>query len=235
MKRRKKAVYIDYDYEAAYQKMLTDLEEDNMCRMLNEGKVRSIYATKEIKAAEQMDVEIYPEFRRGQREQIPDEAKLKKQRQAQRNLNEKNSRKECERTINANFTDNDIWGTLTYTDDNMPNSMKEAQHDMTLYIGRLNYERRKKGLAKLRYVYVTECSDKGRWHHHFVCDGDMGLEAVEKSGRRGAGIRCADFRRMKTDCQEWRTTSRSRSTLKRKGKSRSQSGSIKRHGKPAKD
>ena len=45
MKRRKKAVYIDYDYEAAYQKMLTDLEEDNMCRMLNEGRVRSIYAT----------------------------------------------------------------------------------------------------------------------------------------------------------------------------------------------
>ncbi len=123
-----------------------------MCRMLNEGKVRSIYATKEIKAAEQMDVEIYPEFRRGQKEQIPDEAKLKKQRQAQRNLNEKNSRKECERTINANFADNDIWGTLTYTDDNMPNSMKEAQHDMTLYIGRLNYERRKKGLTKLRYV-----------------------------------------------------------------------------------
>ena len=77
MKRRKKAVYIDYDYEAAYQKMLTDLEEDNMCRMLSEGKVRSIYATKEIKAAEQMDVEIYPEFRRGQKEQIPDEAKLK--------------------------------------------------------------------------------------------------------------------------------------------------------------
>lgn len=27
MKRRKKAVYVDYDYEAAYQKMLTDLEE----------------------------------------------------------------------------------------------------------------------------------------------------------------------------------------------------------------
>lgn len=67
----------------------------------------------------------------------------------------------------------------------MPNSMKEAQHDMTLYIGRLNYERRKKGLAKLRYVYVTECSDKGRWHHHFVCDGDMGLEAVEEKWKKG--------------------------------------------------
>lgn len=185
MKKRKKAVYIEYDYEAAYQKMLTDMEEDNMVLMLKEGRVRSIYATKEIKAAEQMDVEIYPEFRRGEKEQIPDEGRLKKQRQAQRNLNEKNSRKECERTINANFTNNDIWGTLTYTNENMPNSMKEAQHDMRLYIGRLNYARKKMGLAKLRYVYVTECSDKGRWHHHFVCDGDMGLEAVEEKWKKG--------------------------------------------------
>lgn len=40
MKRRKKAVYIDYDYEAAYQKMLTDLEEDNMCRMASSFRVR---------------------------------------------------------------------------------------------------------------------------------------------------------------------------------------------------
>ena len=34
-------------------------------------------------------------------------------------------------------------------------------------------------------MYVTECSDKGRWHHHFVCDGDMGLEAVEKKWKKG--------------------------------------------------
>ena len=185
MGRRRKAVYIEYDYEAAYKKALTDMEEDNMERMLKEGRVRSLYATKEIRAGEQMDVEIYPEFRRSEREQIPDEAKKARQRKAQRNLNEKNSRKECERTINANFGNDDIWGTLTYTDDNMPNSMKEAQHDMTLYIGRLNYERKKMGLAKLRYVYVTECSDKGRWHHHFVCDGDMGLEAVEEKWKKG--------------------------------------------------
>jgi hypothetical protein len=185
MERRRKAVYIEYDYEAAYQKALTDMEEDNMERMLKEGRVRSLYATKEIRAGEQMDVEIYPEFRKNEREQIPDEAKKARQRKAQRNLNEKNSRKECERTINANFGNDDIWGTLTYTDDNMPNSMKEAQHDMTLYIGRLNYERKKMGLAKLRYVYVTECSDKGRWHHHFVCDGDMGLEAVEEKWKKG--------------------------------------------------
>ena len=89
MKRRKKAVYIDYDYEAAYQKMLTDLEEDNMCRMLNEGKVRSIYATKEIKAAEQMDVEIYPEFRRGQKEQGTDEPNKRKREKKQQKPKQK--------------------------------------------------------------------------------------------------------------------------------------------------
>ena len=61
MGRRRKAVYIEYDYEAAYQKALTDMEEDNMERMLKEGRVRSLYATKEIRAGEQMDVEIYPE------------------------------------------------------------------------------------------------------------------------------------------------------------------------------
>ena len=58
---------------------------------------------------------------------------------------------------------------------------------------------------------------------------------LKKSGRRGAEIRCADFRKTKTDCQEWRTTSQSRSTLTRRGKSQSQSGSIRKHGKPAKD
>ena len=40
--------------------------------MLKDGKVRSIYATKEIRAGDQMDVEIYPEFSRKERDQIPD-------------------------------------------------------------------------------------------------------------------------------------------------------------------
>ena len=183
MKRRKKAVYVDYDYEAAYQKMLTDLEEDNMCRMLNEGKVRSIYATKEIKAAEQMDIEIYPEFRRGQKEQIPDEEKLKKQRQAQRNLNEKNSRKECERTINANFTDNDIWGTLTYTDGNMPNSMKEAQHDG----------------KELHSAQAKDGSSFPDHIHHNICGGNAGIRDRRHDQHKGKDTNRTGKRSRRTD------------------------------------
>jgi hypothetical protein len=28
-------------------------------------------------------------------------------------------------------------------------------------------------------VYVTECSEKGRWHHHIVMDGDVDMDTVE--------------------------------------------------------
>lgn len=184
-RRKRKAAFIEYDYEAAYEKQLHDLEESNAERMLKEGKVRSLYATKEIRAGDQMDVEIYPEFRRQERSLIPDEGRRKKQRQAQRNLNEKNSRKQCERLINENFTDRDIWATFTYTDENMPSSMKEAQKDMTNYIKRINYRRRKLKLKNARYIYVTECSEKGRWHHHIVMDGDIDMDTVEAAWNKG--------------------------------------------------
>lgn len=183
-KRRKKAVYVQYDHEAAYQKETEKAAEQQLLDMLKEGK-RQVYATKEVRAGEQLEVEIYPEFTKKERAQIPNEAQRKKQRQAQRNLNEKNSRKQCERVINENFTDRDIWATFTYEDGQMPRSMKEAKDNMKRYIKRLNYCRKKAGLSNARYVYVTECSKAGRWHHHIVMDGDMSMDAVEKLWKAG--------------------------------------------------
>lgn len=179
-RRRKKTVYIEYDYEEAYQKQIENLEEDIIKRMMKDRKVRYVYATKEIRSGEQLEVEIYPEFTRRQQEDIPEEGRKKKGRQAQRNLNEKNSRKQCERTINANFTNEDIWATFTYSQENAPASMEVAKSDMKNYIRRLNYQRKKKGLPNARYVYVTECGDKGRWHHHIVMDGDIDMDTVER-------------------------------------------------------
>ena len=129
-KKRRKAVYVPYDYEAAYKNSLDKMEEANEERILKEGKVKSIYATKEIRSGDQLEVEIYPEFTKGQKDQIPDEGKRKRQRQAQKNLNDKNSKKMCERVIGENFTDRDIWATFTYTDDNMPASMEVATKNM---------------------------------------------------------------------------------------------------------
>lgn len=195
-KKRKKTVYEQYDYEVAYQHELEKMEELNEERMLKEGKVKSIYATKEIRSGDQLEVEIYPEFTKEQRNLIPDEAKKNRQKQAQKNLNDKNSRKMCERVINENFTDRDIWATFTYSDDNMPASMEVAQKNMQNYIRRLNYQRKKQNLKNVRYVYVTECSDKGRWHHHIVMDGDIDMDTVEGTWNLG---KRSEIRRLQKD------------------------------------
>ena len=102
----------------------------------------------------------------------------------------------CERTICENFGNRDIWATFTYTDENMPVSMAVAIQNMQNFIKRLNYRRKKMGLPNARYVYVTECGDKGRWHHHIVLDGDMDMDTVEsiwKLGKRN------ELRRLQKD------------------------------------
>ena len=103
--KRKKNTYVEYDYEAAYQKQIRDLEEDDIQRKMHAGRLKYIYATKEIRSGEQLEVEIYPEFTRKRQDEIPEEGRRKKDRQAQYNLNEKNSQKQCERVVNENFGD----------------------------------------------------------------------------------------------------------------------------------
>lgn len=185
MGRRLKTNYVQYDYEEAYQKQL-DMEDEYTAQQILKGKSKkTVYATKEIRSGEQLEVEIYPEFTKGQQSEIPTEAQRKKQKLEQWNLNEKNSRKMCERVIIENFGDRDIWATLTYTDENLPETMEEAQKNMQNYIKRLNRRRKKLGLKNARYVYVTEFGEKGRVHHHIVLDGDMSMDEVEEIWKLG--------------------------------------------------
>lgn len=185
MRKKKRQQYIDYDYEALYDKYLKDMKDSYIERLWKQGIVKSIYATKEIRVAEQLEVEIYPEFTQQEYKTAKTKTQIEQQRRAQHNLNEKNSRKMCERTIIANFNDDDIWATLNYSDEYAPQTMEQAKRDMKNYIRRLNAKRKKDGLPKLRYVYVTECGEKGRWHHHIVLDGDMGLDTVEEIWTKG--------------------------------------------------
>ena len=174
---------IPYDYEAAFP---DELARDSIDDALEADRPHrgDVYATKEIRSGNQLEVEIYPEFGRGQRHLIPPQAR-KKTRRAQKNLNEKNSRKQCERVINENFGDRDIWATFTYTKENVPASMEEARRNMQNFIRRVNRWRRKHGLPNARYVYVTERSPSGRWHHHIVIDGDMDMDTLEELWQLG--------------------------------------------------
>lgn len=181
-RRKRGMVFIPYDYEAAYNKQLEQLHEWFIEQMFKQGK-KVVYALKEIKAGEQFEVEIYPQFTN--MDDVPPEGRsIKKDNdKAQRNLNDKNARKYVERLINENFTDKDLWITLTYDDEHLPpdGDIDAAIKNMQRFIRRVNYQRKKRGLTNAKYVYVTEYNpnEEIRWHHHIVMDGQMDMDAVE--------------------------------------------------------
>ncbi len=182
-KKKRRTSYVKYSYDDTFLDPLEQAEEYRIERMLREGLVKSVYATKTIKAGDQFEVEIYPEFTRKE----ADAAKLVKTNKAQKNLNSKNARKRLERLINNNFTDGDLWITLTYSPDNLPQNIEEAQKNMQNFIGRINYRRKKEGLEKAKYIYVTEYNEKKkvRCHHHLIMDCGLGMDTVEKLWKKG--------------------------------------------------
>lgn len=189
-KRKKRGIsYIPYDYEEAYGKQLEDLHEWFVEKMCSYRK-KTVYALKEIRAGEQFEVEIYPQFQ-NMDEVPPDGRSIKKDNcRAQRNLNDKNARKYLERLVNRNFGDEDIWATLTFDDKYLPpdGDIDEAKRIMTNFINRINYRRRKLGLKKTKYVCVIEYDPyvKIRWHYHIILDGALDMDTVEKCWKHGS-------------------------------------------------
>ena len=187
--------YQPYSYQDQITGRVQDLARQELDKLLA-GQQKYIYATKRILAGSQMEVEVYPEFTR-----LPAGIKREKDRAAQRDLNDRNSRKECIRTINANFGPQDFWATLSYAAGNEPLDFEEAQKNIRNYIKRLNYRRKKADLQPARYVYVTEWQEGGedeeeiRCHHHIVLDGQLPMDEVEscwKLGRRNQ-VRRLDY------------------------------------------
>lgn len=181
--------FIPYDYEAAYNQQLEKLNEWFVEQMFKQGK-KVVYALKEIKAGDQFEVEIYPQFT--SMDDVPPEGRnIKKDNdKAQRNLNDKNARKYVERLINENFNDNDLWITLTYDDAHLPpdGDIDAAIKNVQKFIRRVNYQRKKRGIGNAKYVYVTEYNETEeiRWHHHLVMDGQMDMETVESCWKQSS-------------------------------------------------
>lgn len=183
--KKRKRSYIDYSYDDTFTDPLELANEKRIEDLLSKGFIHSVYATKTIKAGNQFEVEIYPEFTRKENKEL----KLKKTNKAQRNLNSKYARKRIERLINTNFIKGDLYITLTYDNKHLPSSIEEAQKNMKNFIRRINYKRTKEGLDKAKYIYITEFSKEKniRCHHHMIMDCGLSGEIVEnmwKCGRR---------------------------------------------------
>ena len=99
---------------------------------------------------------------------------------AQRALNYRTAQGHLEMLLAANFDKKDLFCTLTYRDDCLPEKLAEAKKRIRAFLRLLRRERRRHGLD-LKYVYVTEGKhgDK-RYHHHLVINatGPADLEML---------------------------------------------------------
>lgn len=125
-----------------------------------------------------IELQIYPSYRqnRGRRRK-----RYKPTSEVQAVLNENNRQKKFVRYANHNFTENDVYVTLTYRDELNPESIEEAKNNDKNFLKRLNRIRVKKGLPKAKWMRVIEKGKrKGRIHHHFIMSGGITPEELKK-------------------------------------------------------
>lgn len=120
-------------------------------------------------------------------------AKKKKESEPkQKNLNEKNARRYFTQLGMLNF-ENDpgsLHITSTYKPKFLPETVEEAEREITNYIRRLSYVRKKRGLSPLKYLLVTayttgKTGDRPvRIHHHLLINGGLERDVVEELWRK---------------------------------------------------
>lgn len=124
--------------------------------------------------------------------------KVEKSSQAQKNLNEKNSKRKFVQIANTNFGADDLHISATYNEEHLPLTLKEAERNVHNYLDRV--KRRMKSVTgkDLKYMLVTEYTpeedeaeqlelegleDKKvkavRIHHHILLNGGLDRNDLE--------------------------------------------------------
>lgn len=141
--------------------------------------------TSESKKPDYIEIDMFPFY----------ELKYKPQRSGKKNvtspkqkkLNNKNSRRYFRLLAKSNFGQNDYHLTLSYTEDNLPLSVPEAEKEVQKFIRRLKRVY-KKADKLLKYIYITEeGAKKARLHHHLLVNAEAGVDrnAIEKAWGKG--------------------------------------------------
>ena len=182
---KRKRTEIEYDYENFYDVPIDTLKDKYIEELLRTNKIDHHYTTKTIQSGNQFEVEIYPIFNKKDIEKYKPPKKPSKK--AQKNLNEKNARKRLIRLINANFNLDDWAIHLTYSNENLPPSVEEAEKEVYKYIRKINYRRRKVGLPNAKWIYVTEYDPKKkiRLHHHLLIEKGIDRKVMKKLWNNG--------------------------------------------------
>ena len=118
--------------------------------------------------------------------------KIRESTPAQKNLNDKKSRKYFRRLLHANFGKRDLALTLTFDEDNLPETDKEALRMIGNFIKSLKRLWKKSNPDRpFKYVYVfSEVAGDGsgemvRKHFHMIITGGLDRDAIEGKWRHG--------------------------------------------------
>jgi hypothetical protein len=104
--------------------------------------------------------------------------------------NDYNSRRRFTQIVNANFDENGLHVTLTYSSKNMPTSIEAAEKEVTNFLRRVDYRRKKAGLPPLKCIQIPACVYKkdgvtpARIHHHIIMNGGLDRDEVEDAWRK---------------------------------------------------
>ena len=128
--------------------------------------------TKKIIVAGSLVMEaIYP---RGSSHDSP-QVRAKKRKlssEAQQRMNAKTSWQKLELQLAANYRPGDLWVTVTYDDEHLPSSRKEADLRFSYFLRKLRAARGKRSAPVVHWnaEHKHEHEDRlqhRRWHHHF--------------------------------------------------------------------
>lgn len=150
-------------------------------------KMRGVfYRTRTIRSGTLLEVEAYPLLPKGVGKAI---RKMEVSQEAIKAHNQRAAEKRLIRLVEANFTEADYYFTGTFDSPKLP-TIDEVRKAVKRFIERINYERKKRGMDKAKYIYVIEGYEEGsrqkRIHFHMIIDGGLdraALKAIWGNGR----------------------------------------------------
>lgn len=143
------------------------------------------YRTRTTIAGPRLEAEVYPIFGRNTEAVLRRAKKTNITPEKMQRLNHERSVRHLVLLADANFNEQDIHITFTYSQ--APN-YERAKKDMRNFMLRVKRIREKRGLPELKYIYTIEGNteeNRERIHIHCLMNGDMDREELEKIWQKG--------------------------------------------------
>lgn len=126
---------------------------------------------------------------------MPEAGKEKKEKssQAQKNLNDKRSKRRFVQIANTNFGADDLHISATYNEAHLPMTLEEAERNVHNYLDRVKRRMKRVTGQDLKYMLVTEYTPEDeentdpedkttkavRIHHHIILNGGLNRDDLE--------------------------------------------------------